>query len=741
MANRLESAFTMKTRTPAELLKMKQYLFDHQNGSATGGVLTYAADVTGEKIINLATGTPDAGKKAIVSFGTTGGHAMTIVGYNDSIRYDFNGDKRYTNNVDINGDGIIDVRDYEIGAAIMINSWGTSWGNSGKAYLMYKVLADDKSKGGIWSNSIMGITITNANVTPQLTCKVRMTYNPRSSIRIRAGYSTNTSASTPAATKTFGKAFNYSGGAFPMQGTKADVIELGLDISDFVPKLTGSEAALFLQIESRSGSGIVEQFSVIDYTSGKGVETVCQNKNVAVKVGTTTLKVVKSSAPLLVVSPNGREKWERDRTFNIVWSTKDTNPVILELLKGGTVQSTIASSAPSTGTFSWNIPSSIATGTDYTIRVRNKKDESMTDVSDNPFSIESMSQLELVTPNTSDYLLKGSSSTIAWKSNVSGMMKIDLYCHGVYVRTIDSALISSNSYTWQISQTVPSGFDYRIRVTSKDKDWLYDESDVDFGIGFPVVSLPYNQTFETFSTGELFSNSWEQVTDDDDIDWTIIKGGTPSKLNPNAGGTGPSGDHTSGSGKYIYVEASTPNNPGKDAHLLSPVFNISGLSEVKATFWCHMLSKEKRMGEIWVDAYIGGKWNDSILYLTGDHGDTWFQQSIDLSKFTGSQVQFRFRILTGTDYDSDICIDDFSITGATTPVAIQKALIQPRISLSLNRIRVTGYSGRVAIFTMNGKQVINEVINSKEKSIDISRLSRGMYLLEVHNKRLSFMRY
>jgi hypothetical protein len=154
-----------------------------------------------------------------------------------------------------------------------------------------------------------------------------------------------------------------------------------------------------------------------------------------------------------------------------------------------------------------------------------------------------------------------------------------------------------------------------------------------------------------------------------------------------------------------------------------------------------MLSKEKRMGEIWVDAYIGGKWNDSILYLTGDHGDTWFQQSIDLSKFTGSQVQFRFRILTGTDYDSDICIDDFSITGATTPVAIQKALIQPRISLSLNRIRVTGYSGRVAIFTMNGKQVFNEVINSKEKSIDISRLSRGMYLLEVHNKRLSFMRY
>ena len=48
---------------------------------------------------------------------------MTIVGYDDAVKLDFNGDGQFTNDIDINGDFIVDMNDWEIGALIVVNSW------------------------------------------------------------------------------------------------------------------------------------------------------------------------------------------------------------------------------------------------------------------------------------------------------------------------------------------------------------------------------------------------------------------------------------------------------------------------------------------------------------------------------------------------------------------------------------------------------------------------------------------
>jgi hypothetical protein len=253
------------------------------------------------------------------------------------------------------------------------------------------------------------------------------------------------------------------------------------------------------------------------------------------------------------------------------------------------------------------------------------------------------------------------------------------------------------------------------------------------------VTPPYNQAFDNFKAGDTLSSSWEQY-DDDDINWTVIKGATPSKTNPQAGGTGPSKDHTSGSGMYIYVEASTPNNPGKDAILLSPVFDISAFKHPQVTFWTHMFSKEKRMGQFWIDVYANGKWNDSVAYLTGDHGDEWFQQVIDLTRFTGKKVQIRFRVTTGTDYDSDICIDDFAVTEGTTPALVaHNAINRLRVVFTLNQIVIKNFTGNSKVFTVDGRLVLQKTIRPGQEMIDVSQLARGLYLLEIGNKALSFM--
>mgnify|MGYP001804734787 FL=1 len=52
---------------------------------------------------------------------------------------------------------------------------------------------------------------------------------------------------------------------------------------------------------------------------------------------------------------------------------------------------------------------------------------------------------------------------------------------------------------------------------------------------------------------------------EDDFDWRIHSGG------PASSGTGPDSDHT-GQGSYIYIETSSPRQPGDKAKLTSPVF-------------------------------------------------------------------------------------------------------------------------------------------------------------------------
>ena len=62
---------------------------------------------------------------------TDEGHAMTIVGYNDNVW------------VDVNGNGKVDPG--ETGAFLIANQWGKSWGNSGFTWLSYDALLDQSA--------------------------------------------------------------------------------------------------------------------------------------------------------------------------------------------------------------------------------------------------------------------------------------------------------------------------------------------------------------------------------------------------------------------------------------------------------------------------------------------------------------------------------------------------------------------------------------------------------------------
>jgi hypothetical protein len=88
-----------------------------------------------------------------------------------------------------------------------------------------------------------------------------------------------------------------------------------------------------------------------------------------------------------VLVPNGDECWQVGSTHNILWVSALVNYVRITLYKNGVYDSTIVSSTPSDGSYSWTIPQGQTPRTDYTIKIANSSNSNVCDFSDGPFII------------------------------------------------------------------------------------------------------------------------------------------------------------------------------------------------------------------------------------------------------------------------------------------------------------------------------------------------------------------
>jgi len=179
-----------------------------------------------------------------------------------------------------------------------------------------------------------------------------------------------------------------------------------------------------------------------------------------------------------------------------------------------------------------------------------------------------------------------------------------------------------------------------------DCDCPGDDECVDGCNTIAIFSYPYTEDWED-GLGD-----WVNVGGDD-LDWTQRSGSTPSSS------TGPSGDHTSGSGFYMYTESSSPNYPSKTALLEGPCFNLGGTSDAQLTFWYHMFGIA--MGTLSVEVSEDCVSWTTVWSRSGAQGDLWLEANVDLSAYGGTTITIRFRGLTGDDYRSDMAIDDISV--------------------------------------------------------------------------------
>ncbi|MDO1502255.1 DUF5011 domain-containing protein [Winogradskyella maritima] len=171
-----------------------------------------------------------------------------------------------------------------------------------------------------------------------------------------------------------------------------------------------------------------------------------------------------------------------------------------------------------------------------------------------------------------------------------------------------------------------------------------------------ISSFPYAEGFESGI------GAWTQSSADD-INWTVDANGTPSS------GTGPA-SAIQGS-NYIYVEASGNGTgfPNRRAIITSPCFDLSSATEATFSFKYHMFgSTDGGRVDLEVTNDEGATWT-SVWSQTGNQGNQWLTVNVDLASYLGSGIQVRFNRITGGTWQSDVAIDDISLTNSevTTP--------------------------------------------------------------------------
>lgn len=443
MKNRLlhTSNFPTSTATPEGMLAVKRWLYNHNGDEsfATGGILGLGCAISGCGTATIANTKANqaagvVGMQYLTHMGTQVDHAITLVGWDDRIEFDLDGNGKY-------GEESNALNQNETGAWIFVNSWGSGWGNGGFMYYPYAtagavnrpVEVNGKtvySSGDGWWPEIYTI---RKDYEPKRVIKLKMTYTQRSSMSLSGGVSYDLSSSKPKDQVPFVH-FNYQGypgedpqPMVPMLGCWADnalhyePMEFGYDLTDLCAGYDFSKPMKFFFIvntkSNAAGKGAIYEASIMDYSlDPKGVETpfVIESDSVDILGGgkQVIMSVVVNGSGAAV--PSNLSITESGLAWDIPQGTAYT-PVKYYVYKGGQEIGQ---------TTSTELATTIETGVLYTVKALYEIDGHEV--------VSALSQ-PVVKTNTSDNVVDNYVGTF----NNGGFAIPDVFTNGISTGTIE----------------------------------------------------------------------------------------------------------------------------------------------------------------------------------------------------------------------------------------------------------------------------------------------------------------
>jgi hypothetical protein len=288
MQNRLQNNLFISLNNPDNLLILKSWMNDHHEDDdfSEGGVAGAGCAITGAVYAQIPTGEYEQGKHIVREWGPQVDHGTTWSGYDDNVGFDFNEDGQITNDIDINGDNIVDMEDWERGALIMLNSWGSGWKNSGTVYVPYRLLKINNMGAEFY--------YIKKDYSPEHVLKINMEFDMRRRVKLSVGISSDINAVEPEVMIPCHH-FNYAGlkdvamlGVWADNTEHTEPMELAYDLTDlFFGINTTLPYRYFLVLETsgNGGYGMVNNASVLHIQDTSTAEYPAETEDVEITDG------------------------------------------------------------------------------------------------------------------------------------------------------------------------------------------------------------------------------------------------------------------------------------------------------------------------------------------------------------------------------------------------------------------------------------------------------------------------